>query len=487
MDEQNFQAFLAQQKARGAFDSDGQFTLHQSKAKLKLARFRMQDPTAYLLKLVQVGVLLRATRIVFCFSIKRVWVHYYAPQQALSVDDVLLVLGEPLGTRRGGLLETLSAGLNSAPAREIVFDQGYTGRRVRVGREVKLSEAPEDTDSRYQFSFLREELATLASSEAEERTLREGAQLCPAEIRMDGLVLNRSRTHPLWREMMFETWGEERFLLGESRRFDSRLHGFGCPQLRSAVLVTPDKRLTHVGSAPPEAFLSCRETVGEEEFERATSLVLLSLGWRAPARVLLVKHGVILESRSWPEVGNGVIGVLCVDDMATDLSGLQLAEDSRLDQRLEDLRVQFEGLLVSIRQELSMVELLVPRQRLALVGSVMGGILGGVAGVCGLATLGPLGVVAGGIGGCVAGLAGRKLPVEGLTWCWETSTGGANHLRLRIIRRLDELESGPPVSLLEKARRSRLPSLGEGGGEVDTPRTDNDDARGSEVGHGGHD
>ncbi len=63
MDRRNFVAFVEQQRERGALDSSGSFTVDADRARFKLGRYQLDSPAAYLLMMVQAGVLARCRSI----------------------------------------------------------------------------------------------------------------------------------------------------------------------------------------------------------------------------------------------------------------------------------------------------------------------------------------------------------------------------------------------------------------------------------------
>ena len=92
-------ALLAQQRADGTLDSAGAFTMDVTRARVKLARFRLGEPGAYLLKLIQAGVLARCRKI-------EIWLDGQLRIRYLGID-----LSRLSGSASGGALDALTRGL----------------------------------------------------------------------------------------------------------------------------------------------------------------------------------------------------------------------------------------------------------------------------------------------------------------------------------------------------------------------------------------
>ncbi|MGE0492496.1 MAG: hypothetical protein AB7S38_24995 [Vulcanimicrobiota bacterium] len=433
MDDKNFQSFLEYQRGRGALDSSGAFTIDYSKARVKLGRYQLDDQAAYLLKLVQAGVALGAKEIEIRVATRTVGVDFLEPEASLSAGEVIELFQKPILAGRPKAHDFLASGLNAAQANQITVRDTRVGWRLGLTEGVELVEEQPDESPRLAIEITRPRSSLNAAARAAEaKALTARCQFCPVQVKLDGVFLNLLSSVPFYNDARHAELPGPSLYLAEGLKVETNLSGLGLPPLTSrqpGIEYVGQTRI-ETGARFPEVFVAWRDQPVAPRLARVESLVLIPRTLFGKGTVLLVSHGILLEPRHCELGCPGALAALCVDDVATDLSGLQLSEP--IEDRLEALRQIGLHLVELIHQELPNLNLAVTEGHYILPRSLVGGLLS-----LGLSWFGgPLAPLIGSwalVKGVVAGTLG--------SWAYNRGTG-ANQKLTRLIRQ--EIEDHLP-------------------------------------------
>ncbi len=428
MDPTNFEAFLAQQKARGALDSQGRFTLDHSRAKLKLAQFQFDDATAYLLKFVQAGVLLGARRIRLSCGLSTVTIRFEEPSERLGSEDVINLIRDPIESEAGRRFPILANALTGAPTSSIVFEDPFAGDRLTVAAQLAQETLPKQDPGYYQFTLTRLDKNRSAQTRAaESKTINERCDLCPVPVIIDGLIvaLSRPGTH-FYSTSKAAVENSQPFYLAELHQAATTGPGLGLPE------VAPEPAITYIQGARaqtgfklPGMFLLVRDSPQKrpKEPDGARLLVVLSPLFEGEGRLHLVQHGVTLEVLKLDLGCPGAVAAVCVDGLATDLSGFKVRPCQELSAAIDEARAKVAELVKLTLEELPHLGLLLTDSWHNLAGAVVGGLLGGFVGIFG------------GIGGGILGVMKGAAAGGSAAWAWNQTTHANAKLadRCRLI------------------------------------------------------
>lgn len=415
MDPSNFETFIAQQKARGALDGSGIFTIDESKARLKLAQFQFDDAAAYLLKFVQAGVLLGARIVRLQCSEKEVGIIYESPTGELVCEEVIQLIQDPLKSEAGKRFPQLGSALTGAPAESIVFEEPR-GERITIDKSgLRRESLAEPTPDRISFRLTRpvkERNAEVRAVEA--KTLSERCDLSPVTVVVDGLktAVSRPTTH-FYRSSHQAVEGSQSFVLAEKHHRLLKGYGVSPPEVRPEPAVTyVDGKRSVTGQSLPNMLVQVRDHPEPErdQPDQAQSLVLLSNKFQGGGRLHLVQLGVTLEVLNLNLGCPGAVAALCVDGMETDLSGLKVRQCEELTEAIEGIRRQVKELVGLAYGELPSLHLLLTDGWYSFTGAVLGGMAGGMVGLFGGLTGALLGIVKGSAAG------------GGAAWAWNKAT-----------------------------------------------------------------
>ncbi|MCA9790248.1 MAG: hypothetical protein KC910_00575 [Candidatus Eremiobacteraeota bacterium] len=438
MDESNFQSFLEYQRARGALDSSGGFTIDYSKARIKLGRYQLDDQAAYLLKLVQAGVALGAEDIEIRLASRSVQVDFVGTESSLSAGEFIELLQKPIMAGRPKAHDFLASGLNAAQASKVSVRDTRAGWRLELTEGVELTEEQPEEAARLAIEITRASSSLSAAARAAEaKALTDRCQFCPVEVKLDSVSLNLLSSVPFYAEARHAELPGPSLYLAEGLQVETTLSGLGLPpeNARQPGIEYVGQTRVETGARFPEVFVAWRDQPVPPRMIKVESVVLIPRTLFGRGTILLVSHGIVLEKRHCDLGCPGVLAALCVDDVATDLSGLQLSEP--IDERLGALGRMTVHLVELIRTELPNLHLAVTEGHYILPRSLVGGLLG-----LGLSWFGgPLAPLIGSwalVKGVVAGTIG--------SWAYNRGTG-ANQKLARLIRQEIEENLPQPTAL----------------------------------------
>ena len=413
----NLDVFLDQQRARGAFDTSGRFSIDYKKARPKLAQYRLDDPHAYLLVLVQLGVLLECAEIGFIFAKKRVRVSFWSPKRELRTAQLIRLLEEPLAADRDPLNSVLALCLNSSPAKNFVFQDSVHEFQLSVGNGIHESAYTVEGRPHYRFIFERDDTAKARIGEA--GILHERACFSPIPILADQ---HRVSARPFYARIS-EKWGIYKVVLAQFNQASEGL-GFTASGFPSVCSSQGKRRLTRWWANPDE-----REYVfvSEGPEDKLGSTLLLTLDDN-PGQVHLLRFGVVVETRDWPVSAPGVVGLVQMDDFETDLSGLKLRNPEAVEARLRNILKSLEPGLTRLESELDSLALFYREYEHTASAAVVGGALGL------LLVVGSPWVLFGGLAGALMGPRFGKLGAR-------VSRGAPleENLKAQVLQRIEQL------------------------------------------------
>ncbi len=320
----------------GAFHSSGTFTLSAAEAKAKLSRFQLQ-PGMFLAKWVQAGVALGSQRIRIDLASHLRVTFVGSGSSGLRIDALMASLEDPLklapSTPEASLLFGI-LGSQSERTRPLTLQlkdpEGgvlieILGEEAR-GRSVPLT----GTDWSIQIT-----LSDPHDLEVTLGVLRSRCSYSPIPIEFNGQALQSPWLQPAWggyrlAEGFFSGDGPVRLNLPK-------------PETRPCWCTFHQGQYRERSSSEPQAFLVSYPDEGEQDGWNAHLSISAQLQGRA--RVLWVKHGVIVEEEQIDLGTPGVVAIVSADFLETDLSQIQLLRNEVYQARVALLRDQASQLL----------------------------------------------------------------------------------------------------------------------------------------------
>lgn len=349
----NIDHFIQQQKARGALDSSGNFSVNPFKAREKMAAFQTQDPNFYLLRFVQAGVALRSKSISIRLGWESVVVRFEEPAlDSFSLEEVQSGFGRAYAKASGDALSFFLNGVHSlmaqAPNRLLLrwcYGEGQA-RRLMVsehGMEVlEEREAP----ARCDFSLEVERKVKRTRVMDEIRALYGRCGCCPVPILVDGTPVN-TRHNPT--SSLFDGDYPSTVSGYLPNRFVFAERYFAVGQGDGLLLPDPNEREAQIkeiehredGGSPQADVFLLQASAGSHD-----ALIRVSSHLQEQARLTYVQAGVEISTEVLPF--DSLQAFVCVDGMQTDLSGTQLMKDERYHELrrrvLSEMKVLVGGL-----------------------------------------------------------------------------------------------------------------------------------------------
>lgn len=328
MSELTLENILEDLQRQGKKESSGRFTLDPSQALPKLKRFRLPDPHAYILKLLQAAVRGGASAFHLQSSTSQVVVSMEGVR--LPMDRLPTVFLELLEETRSGdlALEHLAVGLHSslgtrAQSISLAYWDGQQGLRMqwRVsgqtveewqhrgpprcrlvlerGREDLWREVKEKLHGRPAFSLLT---GGSAAYDNEQRLLHGTGDLAPLEITINGRALQ----HSVFSFRGFGgAWPSRQLFRREYCFPRGDLAGFGLPGWSQAAL-------------------SMGRSAGHRYGAYAASL-----SRQGSHHFFMLRDGVVLRRMQVEAEEPAYVVVLDGEQLTTDLTTLQFVDDDR--------------------------------------------------------------------------------------------------------------------------------------------------------------
>lgn len=358
----NVDQFIDQQKRRGALDSSGRFTVNPYKAREKMARFQTGNPAAYLLRLVQAGVLCRSEAIDIRLTHHQVEVSYRNPElEGITPEHVVSNFGEPLAkgnqAPQGFFMNALNL-LFADPPESISVRWRYPDGRER---RVKISEAgmEESHDGHQGEAGLRVRLRRgrkdLRAVAEETRSVYDLCGCAPIDVKLDGKLVNdeNNPSSSLYRGQRPATWNDylpHEFILGE--RILTGVSPYQGTGVRVPDPVCPLAQHWRIGvnegNGSSSSDIFTHDTPGQYQTRNervvADGFVVIPIELQEESSLNFVQAGVVIQSRLAP--GRGLHAWICADGLPTDLTGFQLLEN----EQSKELKETVEDNMLELRE-----------------------------------------------------------------------------------------------------------------------------------------
>ncbi|MBI3924202.1 MAG: hypothetical protein HY319_01550 [Armatimonadetes bacterium] len=325
------QTYLETRLSEGTRESAGAFTIDYERARLKMARFQLTDPTQYLLKFVQAAVLARSQKLALKLCRDRVVCEWHGCDLgSLDPGEVAGSLCRPLEEASHTALGGLAAGLNAlqaaGPTRIVLRFQRWGESSVEVlslgDRFARQSLPLEGGATRTSLTITVSR--TRGRVDRERQTVLRGCRFCPIPIELNGERLEFGYRAPgdpfAWSVDL-----PDDFVLAEMRLPPRAGCRMPVPRASEGVRVHPCSNAL-VQDVAIGASTAC------------SAWIQMRAALSSTARVTFVRAGVAVDTR---EVDLGVPGILAVlpaDHLQTDLTGLQVLETPELTAMLGELR-----------------------------------------------------------------------------------------------------------------------------------------------------
>jgi hypothetical protein len=325
-------SYLKQSRQDGQLDSKGSFTLDINRARDKLNRLRLEEPSHYLLKFVQGAVQARAHSFQAEIKPSRVVLRFHCPRSNLPhLTDILRHLHEP-------------EEMELSPARN--FAIGLAALMYQNPGKMIFSLATREnteslcTDSASVWSSMQDGQDMEDDAVTGSLTLQRGSRLWPGRknrnaAALELVTLERCRLAPL--DLTINRKTPKGWPTDETHVFERQLVGEG-----GALLDSTDN-FSHCSFAGGEISTFIPTSGSPLEHPRAYLLermqdqnisALLHLTLESGA-VKAVIHGVMTP---FIELPFGLKATVQGANLSTDLSGLQLIQDDSFDRLKEELK-----------------------------------------------------------------------------------------------------------------------------------------------------
>lgn len=343
-------------------ESSGVFTLDPSVAEEKLQNFALVEPEDYLLKLVQAGVALGASRI--DIQSKPAAMEMLWHDASLQADDLPGLMGHLLSPQGSRHLRHLAAGLRGSVAVRpdyLLIESGQGERAFRrswTDGSWNSQPIPGRSDE-FTRLYLRRDLARIlgklstslrdfvngrSTRNAEESALRSCSQFFPIPLTINGQTIEPSPfgspRYPGYRIEDDEFPGESRapayvVQLEPSAYIEGRLH-------RNHLLI--ETAISGPGSLPALATRTASIRLPQAPRPPYCAWLALEAALNPQAQIYLVDDGLVIDRLSLDVGVPGVIAVLSVETLSKDLTGFQVVHNHAYEALLDWLQSQAQAL-----------------------------------------------------------------------------------------------------------------------------------------------
>ncbi len=352
--------FLGAEKAAGTVDSEGAFTIDLLKARRKLGKFQFDDPSFYLLKIVQAAVSGGATRVDLRTTRESLSLCFDSPAPVGDLETLLAAFANPLEAPEGPL-RYLAMGFNASLVSDpkeirLAWWNGEEGSALTaIGEELSVTNAPPRpanapaADHLTMFAIKKDKTAwpTAAATAAEVSTVRKFCGYTPIEVRLDGRLL-KNRLPEAERVPWLATYSEP-FLLVE--RLVADITG-------GISVVRPVFKRRHVGESgwvreTRKAETFCVQPLAQTSSPvRCRNAYSIPLGLRGRDRIKMICDGIQVASVTVCENGAGAQAVMTADHLSFDVSGFGLIRDEHFDEMVKEARAAWKGMAESVRPDI---------------------------------------------------------------------------------------------------------------------------------------
>lgn len=333
--------FFEQQRAEGATDSSGAFTVSPEQARKKLKLFQLAEPDSCLLKVVQAAVAAGAEEIELLAGRRELQLTFHCSDETLLEPVRLASALLEVHSLPDGPLRHLTVALNAASACSLKEVRWETPRgQLRLTKDLLKCE-PEKRYERHRLTLVKKRRlldwfrGSLFTSEVRHLTKR-----CPyarAAITIDGRPIDRPDIDRLGQHLEDDLGLEKPFYLLERQVPGDKLwialpKGDDYTEVEGYLLFTgsswrrtPAPLLIH-GSGPGDSPRAVEMLVG------------IQPSWNGEGTVIFVKDGVSLPPVT-ADLGHPRAAVVCdAAGLTLDLSEFSVVEDEALKRKLTEIR-----------------------------------------------------------------------------------------------------------------------------------------------------
>lgn len=364
--------FLGVEKAAGKVDSEGVFTIDLAKARRKLGKFQFNDPSFYLLKIVQAAVSGGATKVDLRTTRSSLTLCFDSPSPIGELQTMLSAFANPLEAPQGPL-RYLAMGFNASlvsDPKEVQlawWTEGEGSALTAIGEELTVTNAPPRPNNApvgghlTLFTVLKEKTAwlTAGATAAEVTTVRKFCGYAPVEVRIDGRRLEdclpKAESAP-W----LATFSEP-FHLVERAQADAT---------GGISVARPSLKKRQLGESgwirkTRKAETFCVQPVADNSSPvRCRSAYSLPLALRGRDRIKLICDGIQVASVSVCENGAGASAVMTADHLSFDVSGFGLIRDEKFDELVKEAQAAWKAMAQSVRPDVRFLKsTVVPREK----------------------------------------------------------------------------------------------------------------------------
>lgn len=326
------EGYLFEQEGGGEWDSQGFFTLASSKAQETFAKFALENPSLYILKLVQAAVALGASRITVegIDQGLALWFEASSPEWVDQLEEILsdFTGATDVGSRLLSEGWGVAAYADAAVLELIHWCEDGSGlaliRRNGALLRKPLLPRPSGFSKKgglWKFSIKKFTFALFSSPiESEMTWLRSRCRYLPLEFWLNGKQEPRRPdsqlekglyTEPFWLCERFESVGEPFLRVGVPQQGDRR-------ELKGASL--------RVSSGQQTFFLEPCLDPSFQEID-CKNAYYLPVTLRGPDVIALVHHGVVVGLIKVRRKGAGALAIVDGSGLRYDLSGFSVVRD----------------------------------------------------------------------------------------------------------------------------------------------------------------
>ena len=378
----DLEGFLARQESLGQWDSQGVFTVALAEARKKLSKFALKDPAFYVLKVIQAGVAMGATLMEVNTNATglSVWFALSEGQSFESFVAAVAATDREADRAESEGIRLLAEGFNAAVHGRFSLVSvtkwvGGTGSALLVnGMKVSTGPAPprpreiHSSAEVWMFTVARNRRDWMGPGLEETSLIQSRCLFLPARFRMDGeLLFGRPDVpeSPLWLSSFSAPfWLVERLELCSKGR------------VRIQVCKEGDRRLGQSGwlsslTHPWDSF--CLQPKSAELGLETTcrAAYYLPVGLEGDDRVMFLRHGVVVGTIPVRGSGAGALAIVDADGLNFDLTGFGLVRDEKLLLKIEDVRMVWREMAVTVVDDLDRLRGTGPSSILALFSSLM--------------------------------------------------------------------------------------------------------------------
>ncbi len=357
-------SFIEAQRAAGSFESAGSFTLALEKAVAKLSSHSLVNPEDYILKLVQCATRLKVEELHIKLLNRSVLLFFETEgsDRTVSVDSLSLALAAPLeeSDQARSYLAMAICGISGQSPQELMWgewdDDGYgTILSLAEGRSEVYRDAPFprieplDKGRRFFLFFLTKVSIGLPISQtsAEHAAITRRCAFAPMPIILDGSPIGPSLPQALHKPTIDPVSELSSPYLGAFEIKTGANNTLRWPPVRKgrAWRTIPDGLNDYAPTLPPifrlrlpPGFTKSSET--ELRFKEAFGLPVYLFG---PSSLHYVKDGVCLNPVRGHDAGGGAFAILDGSSVTTDLSGLAVVVDDKVNADIERCTIIWKG------------------------------------------------------------------------------------------------------------------------------------------------